>query len=201
VIERRLIQRGAEVRATNTGHLTGHAAVFHQEYVLWEDNSSRAVEVVKPGTFTRALNEKHDVRALFNHEPTKLLGRTKAGTLALKQDSVGLYFDVDTPDTQLGRDVYALVKRGDITGCSFAFTVTKENVTEKKEGGKIVRRREIQDVDLYDVGPVTYPAYDATDVNARAMELRSTMFPQGMPASMLRLVPRFAAASDDLALH
>jgi hypothetical protein len=120
------------MRATHSGHITGHAAVFDQEYILWEDEKCRVVETVKHGTFSRALREKHDVRALFNHEPNNLLGRTKAGTLALKQDSIGLYFDIEPPETQTARDVYTLVKRGDITGCSFAFMVTKENVTELK---------------------------------------------------------------------
>jgi HK97 family phage prohead protease len=184
------------MRATTDGHITGHAAVFNQEFVLWDDESLSVVETVKPGTFSRALREKQDVRALFNHEPNNLLGRTKASTLALKQDSIGLYFDIEPADTQTARDVYTLVKRGDITGCSFAFTVTKENVTELKKSGKIVRRREIEDVDLFDVGPVTYPAYSGTDVNARSMELRAMMFPEGVPASVLRLVPNFRRQPD-----
>jgi uncharacterized protein len=184
------------MRATSEGHITGHAAVFNQDYVLWDDDTSRAVERVKPGTFSRALREKQDVRALFNHEPNNLLGRTKAGTLELKQDSIGLYFDIEPADTQTARDVYTLVKRGDITGCSFAFTVTKENVTELKKSGKIVRRREIEDVDLFDVGPVTYPAYSGTDVNARSMEMRLMMFPEGVPASVLRLVPNLRRQAD-----
>jgi Escherichia/Staphylococcus phage prohead protease len=186
------IFRSPELRATREGHISGHAAVFNEEYILWDDSTSRAVETVKPGTFSRAIREKQDVRALFNHEPNNLLGRTKSGTLVLKQDSVGLHFDVEPPNTQIGRDVYKLVKRGDLTGCSFGFIVTKETVTELKESGKIIRRREIEDVDLLDVGPVTYPAYTGTDVNARAMELRSVMFPDGVPASVLRLVPSFA---------
>jgi HK97 family phage prohead protease len=190
MIERRLV-RSSEVRTTREGHIDGHAAVFNQEYVLWDGDTHRVVETVKPGAFSRALREQHDVRALLNHDPNHLLGRTASGTLALKEDSVGLHFDVEPPDTLVGRDVYTLVKRGDITGCSFAFTVTKESVKESKESGKIVRRRAIEDVDLFDVGPVTFPAYTGTDVNARTMELRSMMFPHGVPAC-LRLAASFA---------
>ena len=94
-----------------------------------------------------------------------------------------------------GRDVVTLVMRGDISGCSFAFRVTKQNVRETKKSGKVIRRREIQDLDLYDVGPVTYPAYAGTDVNARALELCSVMFPDRVPLSVLRRVPSFRSSS------
>jgi len=197
VIERRIITRSTQLRAASGLTIDGHAAVFDQEYVLWEDSSMRAIETVKPGAFSRAIKEKQDVRALVNHDPNQLLGRTKAGTLELKEDSVGLYFKVDPPDTQLGRDVHTLVKRGDLSGCSFAFTVEKEKVTETKKSGKVVRHREIQDVDLFDVGPVTYPAYQGTDVNARSIELRAVMFPDGMPASVLRIAPTLRMDSAD----
>lgn len=195
MIERRIVTRSTQLRATSGLAIDGHAAVFDQDYVLWDEGNACAVETVKPGAFSRAIKEKHDVRALLNHDPNQLLGRTSAGTLELKEDSVGLYFKVDPPDTQLGRDVHTLVKRGDLSGCSFAFRVTKQNVTETKKSGKLIRRREIEDVDLYDVGPVTYPAYAGTDVNARALELRSVMFPDGVPSSLLRLVPSFRASS------
>ncbi len=188
MIERRFV-KAAEIRADGDGHITGHAAVFNEEYVLWDSDSYRAVEKVKPGAFTRALKEKHDVRCLFNHDPNQLLGRTSAGTMKLKQDDQGLYFDTTPPDTQLGRDVVTLVKRGDISGASFAFTVTKQNVTEVTVDNKIIRTREIEDVDLFDASPVTYPAYTGTDVNARALEMRAEMFPGGVPRSVLELVP------------
>jgi len=87
------------------------------------------------------------------------------------------------------------VKRGDISGCSFSFTIKKEEWTETKKGGTIVRRRQIQDVDLFDVGPVTYPAYEGTDIIARSMELHSVMFPEGVPASVLRMVRGFGVNS------
>jgi HK97 family phage prohead protease len=189
MIERRFV-KGAEIRADAEGHITGHAAVFNEEYVLWDSAGYRVVETVKPGTFTRALKEKHDVRCLFNHDANQLLGRTAAGTMKLKQDDAGLYFDCTPPDTQLGRDVVTLVKRGDISGASFAFTVTAETVKEETIEGKTIRTRQIEDVDLYDASPVTYPAYTGTDVNARMMEMRSRMFPAGVPTPVLDLVPQ-----------
>jgi len=191
VIERRFAKR-SDVRAQK-GHIDGHAAVFNQEFVLWEDSRERVVEIVKPGAFQRALDEQQDVRALFNHDPNNLLGRTTSGTLELEEDQTGLFFDCAMPKTQIGRSVYAMIDRRDVSGCSFAFTVRKEHTAETKKNGKLVRRREIQDVDLYDVGPVTYPAYVGTDVNARARELRSVMFPEGVPPRLMRIVPGLAS--------
>jgi HK97 family phage prohead protease len=190
MIERRFV-KGAEIRADGDGHIVGHAAVFDEEYVLWDGDTYRVVETVKPGAFTRALKDKDDVRCLFNHDPNQVLGRSTSGTMKLKQDDVGLYFDCTPPDTQLGRDVVALIKRGDISGCSFAFVVSKETITEEKVNGKTIRTREIEEVDpLLDASPVTYPAYTGTDVNARAIEMRAQMFPQGVPAKVLALVPQ-----------
>lgn len=194
-IERRFL-KGAEIRADQKGHVSGHAAVFNQEYVLWDSPGYRYVEIVKPGAFTRALEEQHDVRCLFNHDPNQLLGRTAAGTMSLKEDDKGLFFDTTLPDTQLGRDLPVLVKRGDVTGASFAFTVTKQTNREEKNGDQIVCTREIEDVDLYDASPVTYPAYTGTDVNARTLELRGTMFPAGVPENLRAHVPELRDPED-----
>jgi HK97 family phage prohead protease len=196
MIERRFL-KSAQIRADGDGHITGHAAVFNEEYVLWDGDNYRVVEKIKPGAFTRALKDKDDVRCLFNHDPNQVLGRSTSGTMKLKQDDVGLYFDCTPPDTQLGRDVVALIKRGDISGCSFAFMVSKETITEEEVNGKTVRTREIEEVDpLLDASPVTYPAYTGTDVNARAIEMRAQMFPQGVPAKVLELVPQLRADSE-----
>jgi Escherichia/Staphylococcus phage prohead protease len=194
-VERRF--RKTEVRAKSDGHIEGHASVFDQEYVLWDSASYRVVEVVKPGAFARALKEKQDVRALNNHDPSQLLGRTSAKTLSLEEDDQGLYFDCDPPDTQVGRDVRTLIQRGDISGCSFGFTVGKDTVTETNDGQKTIRRREINEIrDLFDVSTVTYPAYEGTDVAARSIELRS-LFPSGVPASLAGAIPECRKDSDN----
>lgn len=186
--ERRFV-KGAEVRASENGHIEGHAAVFNQEYVMWDTPSFRAVEVIKPGAFTRAIKEAQDVRALYNHDASNLLGRTSAKTLTLDENGRGLHFDCNPPETQVGRDVRTLIKRGDVTGCSFAFTVKKQERTEEEIDGKVHIKREIQDVDLYDVGPVTYPAYEGTDVKARSLELRG-LFPEGVPDKIKDKLPQ-----------
>jgi hypothetical protein len=192
MIERRFM-KGAQLRATkaDTPGIEGYAAVFNEEYVLWDGPSYRVVEIVKPGTFTRALKEKQDVRCLFNHDPNHLLGRSAAGTLRMKQDDKGLTFANDMPDTQLGRDVRTSVDRGDLDGCSFAFNVTKQTWREETDNGKTTSTREIEDVDLYDVGPVTYPAYTGTSVGARSEEMRSRVLSiDGLPPDVRSAIER-----------
>lgn len=191
-IERRFL-KNTQIRAKEDGHVEGHAAVFNQEYVLYEGSNYRVVETVKPGAFTRALKEKHDVRCLFNHDPNQLLGRTASGTMKLKQDDDGLYFDCTVPDTQLGRDVLTLVKRGDVSGASFAFNVTAQTWREEKKDGVTISTREIEDVDLFDASPVTYPAYTGTDVSARAarVECRSNLLAmKDLPADIRHVLER-----------
>lgn len=197
--ERRTIH-GLEVRVANGGKtINGHAAVFNEEYVLWNSPTLRVVERIKPGTFTRAIQEKQDVRCLFNHTADNILGRTKADTLTMEQDDKGLKFDCSLPDTQLGRDLPISISRRDITGCSFAFIVRKEKRDEEERDGKTVIQREIQDVDLFDVGPVTYPAYEGTDVGARASELRGMFDEEDVPLSVLAVLKGKRDSEDDLA--
>jgi hypothetical protein len=173
MLERRFVQ-GIKIRAKsgeNPG-ISGYAAVFNQHY-----DSGWFVETIAPGAFSRALKEKQDVRCLFNHDANNLLGRTKSNTLRLAEDRSGLHFDCDlNPDTRIATEVHAMVDRGDLDGCSFAFMVRKQTWTEETDAnGKTVDQRIIEDVDLYDVGPVTYPAYESTSVGAR------TLWPSGIP--------------------
>lgn len=164
-----------EVRARGESkRIAGHAAVFYDgtaatEYELWRYGNERMVERLLPTAFDRALREQDDVRALFNHEPALILGRTAAGTLALATDAVGLAYEIDPPDTQLARDLLASVARGDVSGSSFAFRVEEQVFREQKlADGQLLVVREIVSVRLYDVGPVTYPAYDATTAGLRS---------------------------------
>lgn len=115
MIERRFLS-ATEVRSTGTNKIGGYAATF--------DNNAKLPgfeERLAPGCFTRAVSQ--DVVALVNHSPDKLLGRTTSGTLRLKQDSRGLAFECDLPNTTEARDAYELIKRGDLNGCSFGFFV------------------------------------------------------------------------------
>jgi HK97 family phage prohead protease len=160
----------AAVRASSSADgkrtIEGYAAVFYDgtpgtEYELWEG----AKERILPGAFSKAV-KSDDVRALFNHDPNHLLGRTTAGTLRLTEDSRGLGYSIDPPDTQAGRDTLVSLDRGDLSGSSFSFVVTDENW--RKEDG--IRIREIRGAKLFDVGPVTFPAYAGTAALARSAD-------------------------------
>lgn len=156
---------GVERRAEKEIVLTGYASVFYRaqdpgtEYPLWDD----LVERIMPGAFDRALRED-DVRALFNHDPSIVLGRTTSKTTVLTVDDTGLRYEIALPDTNQARDLAALIERGDITGSSFAF-VTERATWVEEENRSI---RQIEAVRLYDVGPVTYPAYKATTTGVRS---------------------------------
>lgn len=167
-------EEGDEARSI--GAIEGYAAVFHSEgdpgteYELWSDPAMRAVERVARGAFSRAIKDGDDCRACFNHDPNQLLGRTASGTCRLEEDSRGLRYEADLPDTQVGRDVAELVGRGDVTGSSFGFVVEQESWREsEEEGGRRVAVRTIEGVRLLDVGPVTYPAYAGASVGGRSL--------------------------------
>jgi hypothetical protein len=168
--------KGFELRATPDGRgITGHAAVFNQR----SEDLGGFQEEIAPGAFDGALAAGADVRALINHNPEKILGRTKSGTLRCKTDDVGLSFDCDTPDTQYARDLHVSIARRDIDACSFGFRVGPGNAewSEEKtpDGGILTIRRINKIAELFDVSPVTFPAYPQTDVSARAL------WPDGVP--------------------
>ena len=141
------------------GRITGHAAVFGRFARIGDH-----LETITPGAFDRALQERHDVLLTVGHDDDKVLARTKAGTLQLRTDAVGLAFEAVLPDTTLGRDVRTSVTRGDIDSMSFAFTIRADQWTRGDDGHRI---HSITDLDLYDVSIVGRPAYDGTDVRLR----------------------------------
>jgi HK97 family phage prohead protease len=157
-IERR--GAAAEIRAAGR-RLEGYAAVYGIEARI-----GSIVEVVAPGAFAATLAERNDVLGLADHDPGRLLARTRSGTLRLSEDSRGLAFDLDVPDTQTGRDVLALAERNDLGGMSFAFRVRADG--ERWTG----KKRELRALDLVEISVVSsWPAYEGTSVAARAMIL------------------------------
>lgn len=178
MIERRFLS-GTEVRSTGANSIAGYAATWNSSAKLRDFR-----ERLAPGAFTRAINERQDVAMLVNHNPEKLLGRTTSGTLRLKQDSRGLAFECDLPNTQEARDAHQLIKRGDLRGCSFAFVIGdgKQEWTEERDNdGSYFVQRTISDIAvLNDCSVVTFPAYSNTSVSARSsasvpVELRSAV--------------------------
>jgi len=157
-----------EQREDGPPKIVGHAAVFYREGVPGTEYrvGQWFTERVMDGAFDRAIKERQDVRALFNHDPNLVLGRTAAGTVSLRADKTGLLYEIEPGDTQVARDVLEHLRRGDVTGSSFAFRPVKSNWIETDDDEPDVR--EILDVDLYDVSPVTFPAYGGTDAQVRS---------------------------------
>jgi HK97 family phage prohead protease len=143
--------------------IRGHAAVFN---ALSEDLGGFR-EQIAPGAFREAV-QVDDVRALFNHDANLVLGRNKAGTLRLSEDSTGLAIEIDPPDTQYARDLMVSMERGDITQMSFGFTTKKGGQRWQERDGDVPLRT-LTDVSLFDVSPVTFPAYPQTDVALRSL--------------------------------
>lgn len=164
--ERRIVPAGElrVVRAAGDGavKIGGHAAKFDS---LSEDLGGFR-ERIAPGAFAQTI-KTGDIRALWNHDSNIVLGRNKSGTLRLSEDSAGLLWEADAPQTQLVRDmVLAPIERGDVSQCSFGF-YTLNDKWAKLDGEWI---RTLLEVELFDVSPVTYPAYPATDVAVRSLQ-------------------------------
>ncbi|MGS0465298.1 HK97 family phage prohead protease [Bacillus pacificus] len=138
-------------------NITGYAAVFNSKTNIggWFD------EVIEPGAFARSLSENGDIRALFNHNWDNVLGRTKSGTLRLEEDEKGLKFEIELPNTSVGRDLAESMSRGDINQCSFGFWITEENWDYNVEPAL----RTIKEVELYEISVVSIPAYDDTEAS------------------------------------
>lgn len=159
-IERRFAPTEFEVRQHATGGavIQGHAAVFNRT----SRNLGGFVEQIDPSAFDKTLADDPDVRALINHDPTHLLGRTRSGTLRLTKDTTGLAYEVDVPDRSDARDLMVSMERGDISQSSFAFFMVDDDwsTTERDFPLRTVTAASIHNGD---VSPVTYPAYeDAT---------------------------------------
>lgn len=161
----RCVAQQFQTRSANDDlFIEGYFSVFNSEYPLWEGAS----EIVKPGAFTNSASG--DVRALINHDSSLVLGRTKAGTLTLRQDERGLWGSIKiNRDDVDAMNLYARVQRGDVDQCSFGFDIKRETFVDLGDGKC---RWEIEEVDpLYEVSVCTFPAYTETSVSARKQDL------------------------------
>ncbi len=142
--------------------IEGYFSVFNSNYELFPG----ATESVAPGAFTDALGD--DIRALIDHETRLVLGRNKAGTLELKEDSHGLWGKIRiNPNDSDAMNLYERVKRGDVDQCSFGFDILDEE-TEFRADGSV--HWMIKKVKLYEVSVCTFPAYEDTSVSARTRD-------------------------------
>ena len=157
-----------EERADGLGpKISGYAAVFNKR-----SEDMGFIEKIRPGAFKKALKTS-DARALFNHDSNYVLGRQSNNTLKIKEDKNGLWMEVDPPNTQTIRDlVLEPIKRGDIKEQSFGFIVGKdewENLDGERKDEPAIRTI-LEVSELFDVSPVTFPAYPDTSVALRSME-------------------------------
>jgi uncharacterized protein len=146
--------------------VTGYAAIYDSR----SQDLGGFYEEIAPGAFDEAINTS-DVRALVNHDPNKILARSNRGegTLQLTVDNNGLGYRFSAPDTTAGNDLLVSLQRGDISESSFGFTVNKDDQEWREENGVTIRT--IKKVNrLFDVSPVTYPAYLGTTANQRSID-------------------------------
>jgi uncharacterized protein len=154
----------AEVRATEDNGqpiIEGYAAVFDTETDI-QDWAGTYKESIARGAFKNSIKTKADVRALVNHDPNYILGRTKADTLQLQEDATGLHVRIQPPRTQWANDLMESMRRGDLDQMSFGFEAIKANWNEDHS------KREIKEALLWDVSVVTFPAYPQTEASVRS---------------------------------
>jgi uncharacterized protein len=172
-IEQRTLTAPVELRSAQENekkkYIVGYAAKFNTE----SEDLGGFVEVIEPGAFTGA--DMSDVRALFNHDPSHVLGRSKSGTLKLEIDEFGLKYTIDVPNTRFAQDLLESMERGDIDQSSFRFMVDFENdgdTWEYNEERDIYMRTISKFKRISDVSVVTYPAYEDSNslVATRSLE-------------------------------
>lgn len=164
--------RSVEIRAAEDGgeelHVEGYAAVFNQRTLLWESpfSGTKYYEIIDPGAVD-ARTDISDVILRYNHSDSALiLARSSNGTLTVTPDATGLKISAKIAPTTAGKDIYQLIKRGDISKMSFAFSVDKDSWESDQEAK--TETRTIQHIrSVRDVSPVDFPAYDGTSISAR----------------------------------
>lgn len=177
-IERRYRTQEFRVSQDATPVIYGYAAVFDSP-----SHDMGWTEIIDPHAFDSIMPKNPDVRALWNHNPDHVLGRTAAGTLSLTLDARGLAYNITAPDTTVARDLIVSMRRGDITQSSFSFICKRDQWTDNADG--TVTRRILEFSELIDVSPVTFPAFDNATSQARSLpdsmpiEMRSKFQPAG----------------------
>ncbi len=165
------------------GRVIGYAAVFGKASV----DLGGFTEIIERGAFTDTLADGHDVRALIDHDHSRLLGRTTANTLKLAEDDTGLRFEFELPDTSYARDLRVMLDRGDVAGCSFGFRVPEGGEQWLTTGdGKAVRK--LNKVSLREVTITSIPAYPDAGVSVRVAPDVLNKIPRPRAARCRRLL-------------
>lgn len=145
--------------------IEGYFVLFNEKTELFEG----VFEEIAPEAFDNTLD--NDIRALWNHNTQYVLGRNKNGTLAISVDGKGVYGKITLPNTSYANDLHELVKRGDVSQCSFGFNILDEEWTQNTDGTELFR---VKKVDLHEISVVTFPAYEGTSVTAREKQRKKT---------------------------
>lgn len=185
--ERRSAPTEFEVRASKGDSkgvmVVGHAAMFGR----MSQNLGGFVECIAPTAFDRSLGDNPDVRALINHDPSMLLGRTRSGTLRVSKDDMGLHYEIDMPDRNDARDLLVSMERGDISHSSFAFRVMPGgDEWSLTEDDFPLRTLTAVSIHNGDVSPVTYPAYEDTDSGVAGRAYKSLAEARSMDLAQIR---------------
>lgn len=157
----------AEIRIDGK-NVVGYAAVYN----TWSHDLGGFVETIAPGAFSRSLQSGRDVRALFNHDSAKVLGRQKARTLEVFEDAKGLGFSCVLGETNFANDLRKMLDRGDVDQCSFGFTLDYDGGGDDwlpPENAMAPCRRVLRSVNLFEVSVVTFPAYEDTSASLRGL--------------------------------
>lgn len=157
---------GSETRATEADgqkRTVGYAARFG----VWSLDLGGFREMLRPTAFDKTLRAGNDIKALINHDASKVIGSTRAGTLTLNPDERGLWNEKSLPDTTYANDHYVVVQRGDVHGQSFGFSVPQGG----DEWNKDFSNRYVNEVRLHETSDVTFPAYPQTSVSARSLAM------------------------------
>lgn len=160
----RSVPSSFETRSDDTGmYIDGYFSVFNSDYEIYPG----CTESVAPGAFSNTLGG--DIKALCDHDTRLVLGRNKAGTLELREDSHGLWGRITiNPNDSDAVNLYERVKRGDVDQCSFGFDIREEEADFRDDGSVHFT---IRDVELFEVSVVTFPAYAETSVSARKQDV------------------------------
>lgn len=174
--------RSIEADGGGLKKIVGYASVFNKP-----SEDMGFIEYVRKGAFTKALL-RSDARALFNHDTDTLpLGRQSSGTLLLREDDNGLYFEITPPDTQAARDLMTSIERGDIREASYGFTVAVDEWDYSDPNS--IKRTIIEVGEVFDISPVVFAAFNDTAVALRKIEeIRKTEKPDPDPIAMLGIL-------------
>lgn len=169
-MEKRMSFLNSQFRASETEDeklvIEGYFIKFNEETNLFED----VYEEVDSSSVANSL-QRNDIRALFNHDTSLVLGRTENSTLKLRTDEVGLWGEIEVNKEDPGAmGAYARIKRGDVAGCSFGFYPLKEDMENRSDGGK---KFIIREMDLFEVSPCVFPAYPQTEISARKKDIEA----------------------------